>query len=79
MPTMSKTPLPLSTTEWMPSDNMAELPVTPAAASFVTAMAKFAAIAATTAFLELSPADIGLPSCTRAHSRRMLKRILAHL
>jgi len=38
--------LPVSTSEWMPSDSMAELPVTPAATNLVTAMAKLPAIAA---------------------------------
>jgi hypothetical protein len=37
--------LPASTVEWIPSDSIAELPVTPAAMNLVTAMATFAAIA----------------------------------
>jgi hypothetical protein len=45
MPNSSSTPLPESTIEWIPSDSMAELPVTPAAMNLVIAMAPFAAIA----------------------------------
>lgn len=45
MPTSNKTPLPVSTAEWMPSDSMAELPVMPATANLVAAIATLAAIA----------------------------------
>ena len=38
MPTSSNNPLAVSTSEWMASDIMAELPLT-AAVNFVTAMA----------------------------------------
>ena len=45
MPTSSSTPLPVSTSEWMPSESIAELPVTPATTNLVTAIATFAAMA----------------------------------
>ena len=44
-PTSSSTPLSVSTAEWMPSDNIAELPVMPAAMNLVTAMATLAPMA----------------------------------
>jgi hypothetical protein len=37
--------LNVSTAEWIPSDNIAELPVMPATMNLVTAIATFAAIA----------------------------------
>ena len=39
-------PLPVSTAEWMPSDNIAELPVKKAAVNFVAAIRRFPMIAA---------------------------------
>src|SRR5262249_54022272 len=38
----SKSSLPLSTTEWIPSENSAELPLAAAAMNLVTAIARFA-------------------------------------
>src|SRR4051812_30414851 len=52
MPIRSSPPLPISTIEWIPSDNIAELPEMEAAINFVTAIAKFAPIAPYTAILD---------------------------
>jgi hypothetical protein len=52
--------LPVSATEWIPSDSIAELPVTAAATNFATAITALAIIAATTAFVP--PPAICLPS-----------------
>src|SRR6476661_1840378 len=52
MPRSSKPPLPVSTSEWIPSESIAELPVKPAAMNFVIAIAKLPAIAAYTALLD---------------------------
>ena len=41
----------MSATEWMPSDSIAELPVTAAAPNLATAMIALAIIAATTALV----------------------------
>ena len=48
-PSSNKTPLPVSTTEWMASDSMAELPVKAAAVNLVAAIARLPAMAAITA------------------------------
>ena len=45
-------PSPVSTSEWMPSESIAELPVAAAPANFITAMATLAAIAPKTASFE---------------------------
>ena len=45
-------PLPVSTTEWMPSEIMAELPVSAAATNLMTAMAALPTMAAITAVLD---------------------------
>lgn len=45
-PNRSRRPLPVSTTEWIPSENIAELPVTRAAENFVMAIAISATMAA---------------------------------
>ena len=42
----------MSTTEWMPSLIIAELPVMPPATNLMTAIARLPMIAATTAFLD---------------------------
>ncbi len=52
MPIRSKTPLPVSTVEWMPSESIAELPVIPATMNFVVAIAAFEAMAPYTARLD---------------------------
>ena len=44
-PTSSSRSLAVSTTEWTPSDIIAELPVMPATTNLVAAIATFAAIA----------------------------------
>ena len=44
--------MPVSTTEWMPSLIIAELPVMAPAMNLMTAIARFPMIAATTAFLD---------------------------
>src|SRR5262245_44582381 len=46
MPQSSSSPLPVSTNEWTPSDNMAELPVRKAATNLVIAMARLPPTAA---------------------------------
>jgi hypothetical protein len=48
---MSK-PLPVSTTEWMPSESIAELPVNAAATNFVVAIRRFPIIAAKIAVID---------------------------
>src|SRR5581483_2868413 len=48
-PIHRRTPSPVSTSEWMPSEVIAELPVRAAAANFTAAIARFAATAASTA------------------------------
>ena len=45
MPQSNSKPLPVSTSEWMPSDSMAELLLKEAAKNLVRAMARFPAIA----------------------------------
>jgi hypothetical protein len=45
MPMRSRTSLPVSTLEWIPSEIMAELPVKLATMNLVPAIARFAAIA----------------------------------
>ncbi len=44
--------MPVSTAEWMPSDSMAELPVSAAATNFVTAIRELPTRAAMMTFLE---------------------------
>ncbi len=44
--------MPVSTSEWMPSEIIAELPVMAPAMNLITAMAALPMIAATTAFLD---------------------------
>ena len=51
-PWKSRTPLPVSTREWMPSEIIAELPVNAAATNLMTAMARLPMIAAMMAFLD---------------------------
>jgi len=53
MPCRSSNPLPVSTRECTPSESIAELPVTAAAANFVAAMHRLPAIAAYTTAVEL--------------------------
>src|SRR5262245_64129035 len=48
-PSRSNPPLPVSTTEWIASENIAELPVMNAAVNLVAAMARLPAMAAITA------------------------------
>src|SRR5262245_62116042 len=55
MPTASSTPLPVSTSEWIPSDSIAELPVIAAATNLSSAMATFAPMANATVRREPSP------------------------
>ena len=45
IPNRSRIWLPVSTTEWIPSEIIAELPVNPAATNLVAAIARFAASA----------------------------------
>ena len=52
MPTSRRMPLPVSTIEWIPSESIAELPVMPATTNFVTAIARFDAMAAYTAVFD---------------------------
>ena len=52
LPWRSRTWFPVSTKEWMPSENMAELPVIKAAANLVTAMRLLPARAAYMTFFE---------------------------
>lgn len=49
MPSRSKPAFPVSTSEWTPSENIAELSVTAAATNLATAMARLPPIAAYTA------------------------------
>src|SRR5258708_21725743 len=51
-PSSSSPPFPVSTSEWMPSESMAELPVKKAATNLVAAMARLPAIAAKIAVLD---------------------------
>ena len=53
----------MSTTEWMPSLIIAELPVMAPAMNLITAIARLPMIAATTAFLD--SAAMGAVYCTR--------------
>src|SRR5262252_9742423 len=56
-PTSSSSPSPVSTSEWMPSESIAELPVAAAPANFIAAMAAFAAIAPKTASFDSAMAE----------------------
>ena len=56
--------MPVSTTEWMPSLIIAELPVMPPAMNLITAIARLPMIAATTAFL-----DSAAMGCSVLHGR----------
>ena len=60
IPYSSSTPLPVSTTEWMPSLIIAELPVKAAATNLVAAMARLPTMAATTAFFDDGSATVVL-------------------
>src|SRR5258705_12950654 len=51
-PNKSNAPLPVSTSEWIPSDSIAELPENVAATNLVTATATFPMMAATIATLD---------------------------
>src|SRR5258708_35513706 len=57
-PRSSSPPFPVSTSEWMPSESMAELPVKKAATNLVAAMARLPAIAAKIAVLDSLPMEV---------------------
>ena len=64
--------MPVSTSEWMPSLIIAELPVMAPATNLIAAIATLPMIAATTAFLD--SCAMGAVYCTRARDRVFTRR-----
>jgi hypothetical protein len=60
MPNSIKPPLPVSTSEWIPSESIAELPVKPAAINLVMAIVRFPGIAAMIDSLDSDDSLFGL-------------------
>ena len=65
--------MPVSTAEWMPSDSMAELPVSAAATNFVTAIRELPTRAAMMTFLE----DPAMALAVAARVRSLMARVTA--